>query len=85
MFSIEQINGLFSDLSRWGMAVTHSKSNYKDLIVIRRHYWDDNDPEWRFTIDRNTDTVYEMRLGKERAKQSLIKFLQNIELMEKER
>lgn len=82
MFTENQINGLFSDLSRWGMAITHSKTNHKDLIVIRRHYWEDNDPEWKITIDRNTDTVYEMKLGKQNAKENLIKFLQNVELME---
>ena len=82
MFNTEQINGLFSDLSRWGMAVTYNKTNYKDLIVIRRHYWEDNDPEWKFTIDRNTDTIHEFRLGKKNAKENLIKFLKDIKLWE---
>jgi hypothetical protein len=80
MFEQKHIDSLFADLTRWGMTVVTSKDNYKDKIVLRRHYWDDDAPDWRFTIDRNTDTIHEFRLGKKNAKENLIKFLKNSNL-----
>jgi hypothetical protein len=89
MFNEENLQSLFRDTSRWGMAVANGNNS---VWVIRRHYWEDNDTAWRFTIDqetnansfrdfsRNTVCVYELTLEKDNAEKQLIEFLKVVNL-----
>jgi hypothetical protein len=80
MFNEENLHSLFRDTSRWGMAVAQGTNC---VWVIRRHNWDDDDnSDFRFTIDQDIHTLYERVFPKVTAKQDLIEFLKVVNLWE---
>jgi hypothetical protein len=79
MFNEENLQSLFRDTSRWGMAVAQGTNC---VWVIRRH-WDEDSSDYRFSIDQDVHTLYERVFPKETAKHELIEFLKVVNLWEK--
>jgi len=80
MFNETNTASLWTDTSRWGMALAHGTNC---VWVIRRHYLEDDATDWRFTIDQDTHTLYERTFPKDIAKHELIEFLRVVNLWEK--